>query len=268
MSEEVGEAEPVAEPVLEPVEPDVEPDAEPVESEPVEEPDPAAVFAALVEDRVRRVRYSHGLTRAVYTVQEQATLAVVDRRAAVWVPAFTGAALVGSAVAVLVLATRVGRDPQQQSGAAFTAVLGAVLLLGASFLALFRSEVHFARLRPAGRSVRADVADAYDVVRDAPRAFLHLGAGPDVLARIADLLPTADRLVDALVLYQASGGTLVRAHPAYDRIIRMRAEVEVLAGILADDTREPLIPLPRAEHVADFESLSDLAAFIGDESAG
>lgn len=264
MSDEIGGAEgiePAGEIVVELDDPG-EP-AEPDEAD----ADPAARFRELVEERVRRLRYSHGLMRTIYTPDEQLLLAAVERQAALWVPTFTLVALVGSAVAVLVLATRVGRDPQQQGGTAFAVVLGAVVLLGSSFLALFRSEVHFARLRPRGRSVRADVADAYDAVRDAPRTFLTLGAGPLVLARVADLLPTADRLVDALVLYDASGGTLVRAHPAYDRIIRMRAEVEVLAGILADEPREPFIPMPRAEQVADFESLSDLAAFIGDESA-
>jgi len=247
------------------------------ETEPEEEPaDPADLarlrFVEMVEERVKRLRYSHALTRHVYTTEEKLIRGVVDRRAAVWVPTFTFVAIVGSAVAAVVLASRLKSDPVDDYGTQFYVVLGAVGLLAASFVALFRSEVYFDRLRPRGRLVRADVADAYDVVQDAPRVFVELGATRDVLERVAEFGPTAERLVDALVDYAGVGGTLMRAHPAYDRVIRMRAEVEVLALLLEDagatDPTAPRrvddlsTPLPRPDQVADFESLGDIAVFI------
>jgi hypothetical protein len=247
--------------------------------EPEEPEDGLARFQRLVEERVRRLRYSHGLRRAIYTPEEEILRRIVDRRAAVWVPAFTFAATAGSAVAAIVLATRIGSDPGEQTGAAFWVVLGAVALLAGCFLTVVRSEVYFQRLRPGGRVVRTDVADAYEAVRDAPRAFVELGAEPQILTRIADLLPVADQLVDALTDYAASGGTLVRAHPAYDRIIRMRAEVEVLAQLLAEaghrepgerpwTQRDASAPVPRPEQIADYESLGDIASFVEQPGEG
>lgn len=230
-------------------------------------------FVEMVEERVKRLRYSHALTRHVYTTEEKLIRSVVDRRASVWVPTFTFVATVGSAVAAVVLASRLRSDPVEDYGTQFYIVLGAVVLLAASFIALFRSEIYFDRLRPHGRLVRADVADAYDVIQDAPRVFVELGASQDVLERVAEFGPTSERLIDALVEYAGVGGTLMRAHPAYDRVIRMRAEIEVLALMLEDaGATDPSAPrrrvggsdaaLPRPDQVADYESLGDIAVFI------
>jgi hypothetical protein len=80
--------------------------------------------------------------------------------------------------------------------------------------------------------------------------------------------------VDALAAYSADGGTRVRAHPAYERILRMRAEVEALEFMLEEQEKtavpDPVhgvdTPLPKPEHVASYNGLVDLAeSLIPDE---
>jgi len=263
---------------------DAESDEESEEGE--DEEDAAAAertrFAELVEERVRRARYAHHLTRAVFTPGEAATAVVVERRAAIWVPTLTFVATLVSAAAAVVLATRLHGDPADPTGHQLLVVMITVCLLAAAFGILLRAEVHYERLRPRGRTVRHDVADAYEIVRDAPRRLVRNDAPLDVLRRVSDLLPAAEQLVDALVEYAAEGGSRVREHPAYERILRMRAEVEALEVILAErdeqvlhdrlgrqprvsDTREigsDGAPLPRPEQVADYDGLADLVASL------
>ena len=126
-------------------------------------------FAELVEEHLQRARYAHPLTRAVFTPDELVISAAVERRAAVWVPVTTVGATVVSAVAAVVLASRLRADPSDPTGSQLVVVTVTVCLLAAAFGTLLRSEVHYDRLRPRGRTVRTDVADAYEAVRDAPR---------------------------------------------------------------------------------------------------
>lgn len=231
-------------------------------------------FEELVEERVRRARYAHHLTRPVFTPAESAMATLVERRASVWVPTMTFVATIVSAIAAVVLATRLRSDPTDPSGNQLIVVTITVCLLAAAFATLLRAEVHYERLRPRGRVVRHDVADAYEVVRDAPRRLVQNDAPIDVLRRIAGLLATAEQLVDALAAYSADGGTRVRAHPAYERILRMRAEVEALEFMLEEQEKtavpDPVhgvdTPLPKPEHVANYNGLVDLAeSLIPDE---
>ncbi|WP_017936305.1 hypothetical protein [Nocardioides sp. Iso805N] len=231
-------------------------------------------FEELVEERLRRARYAHHLTRPVFTPTESAMASLVERRASVWVPTMTFVATIVSAIAAVVLATRLRSDPTDPSGNQLIVVTITVCLLAAAFATLLRAEVHYERLRPRGRVVRHDVADAYEVVRDAPRRLVQNDAPIDVLRRIAGLLATAEQLVDALAAYSADGGTRVRAHPAYERILRMRAEVEALEFMLEEQEKtavpDPVhgvdTPLPKPEHVASYNGLVDLAeSLIPDE---
>lgn len=263
--------------------------------QPEEEPDEVSRFEELVEERVRRARYAHHLTRAVLTPEESATAVIVERRAAVWVPTMTLLVTVASAVAAIVLATRLRSDPSDPGGNQPLVVTITVCLLAAAFATLLRAELHYARLRPRGRLVRHDVADAYELVRDAPRRLVRKGAPVPVLKRVAELLPAAEQLVDLLSAYTAGGGAQVRLHPAYERIIRMRAEVEALEVLLAEQQRAQVaagagasgpagpagtaaaLPdlaglheaaahgaaeLPAPDQVPDFEGLGDLATDI------
>lgn len=237
--------------------------------EPVEEPPPSR-FEVLVDDRLRRAHYAHHLTRAVFTPEEAATAAMVERRAAVWVPTMTFVATVVSAIAAVVLATRLRSDPTDPDGNQLVVVTVTVCLLAAAFATLLRAEVHYERLRPTGRVVRHDVADAYEVVRDAPRRLVQREAPVEVLRRVVGLLPAAEQLVEILARYARDGGTRVRQHPAYERILRMRAEVEALEAILDDVDESVLHPpghdaeaaLPKPHQVADFDGLADLAAMF------
>jgi hypothetical protein len=241
------------------------------EQEPEQEPEDERVsrFAELVEERLQRARYAHPLTRAVFTPDELAIAAAVERRAAVWVPVTTVGATVVSAVAAVVLASRLRSDPTDPTGSQLVVVTVTVCLLAAAFATLLRSEVHYDRLRPRGRTVRTDVADAYETVRDAPRRLVEMDAPAEVLVRVVNLLPVAEQLVDAIVHYTREGGIRVKAHPAYERIVRMRAEVEALEQLLGElEARETSrarvvgidgAPLPKPEHVASYRGLGDIA---------
>lgn len=242
------------------------------EDEDDEEDEHASRFAEIVEERLQRARYAHPLTRAVFTPDELVVSAAVERRAAVWVPVTTVGATVVSAVAAVVLASRLRSDPTDPTGSQLVVVTVTVCLLAAAFGTLLRSEVHYDRLRPRGRTVRTDVADAYETVRDAPRRLVEADAPAQVLVRVVNLLPVAEQLVDAIVHYTREGGIRVKAHPAYERIVRMRAEVEALEQLLGElETRENSTtrvvgvdgaPLPKPEHVASYRGLSDIADAI------
>lgn len=227
-------------------------------------------FEELVDERLRRARYGHHLTRAVFTPAELVAAEQVERRAAVWVPTMTFLATAVSAVAAVVLATRLRSDPADPGGNQLLVVTVTVCLLAAAFATLLRAEVHYQRLRPTGRVVRHDVADAYELVRDAPRRLAEDEVPLPVLRRVVGLLPTAEQLVSALAAYISDGGTRVRAHPAYERILRMRAEVEALEVMLEEGAQRGADPvpgvqarLPRPEQVADYDGLADLAATLG-----
>jgi len=242
-------------------------------------------FAEMVEERLRRAHYAHHLTRTVFTPGEAEAAVLVERRAAIWVPTLTFVATLVSAAAAVVLATRLRGDPADPTGHQLLIVMITVCLLAAAFGILLRTEVHYERLRPRGRTVRHDVADAYEIVRDAPRRLVRIDAPLDVLRRVSELLPAAEQLVDALVEYTLKGGGRVREHPAYERILRMRAEVEVIEVILAEREEKALeqrlgrqprasdvrtshegTPLPRPEQVANFNGLEDLAAKLDPDS--
>ncbi len=244
-----------------------------VEEEQPETDDPRIIrFRELVEERLERARYTHALARSVLTPEELAVNELVERRSSVWVPASTFLATMVAAVAAVVLATRLHSDPSQVSGTSVMVVIVTVVLLSASFVTLLRSEVHFDRLRRRGRLVRTDVADAYETVRDAPRRLLELNAPHEAMVRVAGLLPTAERLVNLLVSYTATGGTKVKSHPAYERLIRMRAEIEALEltieenGLTAgpvelgdsDHLLSATDPLGGYDGVGDFADLSDI----------
>lgn len=245
---------------------------QPDEDRPDEEDERVSRFAELVEERLQRARYAHPLTRAVFTPDELVIAAAVERRAAVWVPVTTVGATVVSAVAAVVLASRLRSDPTDPTGSQLVVVTVTVCLLAAAFGTLLRSEVHYDRLRPRGRTVRTDVADAYETVRDAPRRLVEFDAPAEVLVRVVNLLPVADQLVDAIVHYAREGGIRVKAHPAYERIVRMRAEVEALEQLLGEIEARATsrarvagidgAPLPRPEHVASYRGLGDIAETI------
>ena len=248
---------------------DEAPDDEVPEGGTPEAPEPSR-FEVLVEERVRRARYTHHLTRAVLTPEEAVTAVLVERRAAVWVPTLTFVATVVSAVAAVVLATRLRSDPADPSGNQLVVVTVTVGLLAAALATLLRAEAHYQRLRPVGRVVRHDVADAYEAVRDAPRRLVECGAPLLMLRRVAELVPAAEQLVDALAAYSLGGGTRVRQHPAYSRILRMRAEVEALEVLLAEADESVLAEpvdggdatLPMPHQIASFDGLADLAELL------
>jgi hypothetical protein len=252
--------------------PEDDPDDEEEDEEEEEEDERVSRFAELVEERLQRARYAHPLTRAVFTPDELVISAAVERRAAVWVPVTTVGATVVSAVAAVVLASRLRSDPTDPTGSQLVVVTVTVCLLAAAFGTLLRSEVHYDRLRPRGRTVRTDVADAYETVRDAPRRLVEADAPAEVLVRVVNLLPVAEQLVDAIVHYTREGGIRVKAHPAYERIVRMRAEVEALEQLLgeleAHETSRTRVagidgaPLPKPEHVATYRGLGDIADAI------
>jgi hypothetical protein len=212
-------------------------------------------FEELVAERLHHARYAHPLTRAVFTPTESLLIDLVERRAAVWVPTMTFLVTAVSAIAAVVLATRLRADPTDPSGGQLLLVTVVVCLVAAAFVTLVRAEMHYQRIRPRGRVVRHDVADAYEVVRDAPRRLLEQGASHDVLRRVADLLPVAEQLVDVLAAYQAQGGPRVKAHPAYEQVTRMRAEVEALELIVEEKAAQA-----RAEARAEADVEADVEA--------
>ena len=232
-------------------------------------------FACRVNDRVIAARYHHDLMRPVLTPHEQSTARALEQHAAVWVPVITFSVTAVCAVVVVFLATRMSGPAGAGGWSDLFVAAVMVAFLAAGFGALMRSQAYFDALRPPGRLVRYDVADAYETVRDAASVFVELGVPPQALTRIADLLPQAERLLDFLVDYQARGG-IVKGHAGYEQLIRMGAEITVLTdmaeerlGRRSTRRRDRERNEPRAEHVIDengldrFESLSDLAVMIG-----
>lgn len=232
-------------------------------------------FERRVEDRIRQAMQLHGLRRVVHTPAEIARAREVERQASVWVPMSTFAVTSLCAVAAIGLAVRFSSDPTRSSFMGVLVSVATVALIAAGFGALVRSQAYFDQQRPGGRLVRSDVADAYETVRDAPAVFLELGVPPAALSRVADLLPVAERLVDALAAHEASGGARSRDQAAYVQMIRMAAEVTVLTDLAeeragrrslrrrdrAADVRHGRQPQPEPVDVA-VQSLADVAAII------
>lgn len=232
-------------------------------------------FARRVEERVVAARYHHHLERVVLTPHEQSRAKELDQQAAVWVPVVTFAVTAVCAVVVVFLATHFA-GPSGPDGLGDLVV--AVVMVGflvAGFATLLRSQAYFEELRPVGRRVRCDVADAYETVRDAAAVFVELGVPPAALTRVADLLPQAERLLDFLVQLAAGGG-VVKGHPVYEQLIRMGAEVTVLTDMAEDRLgrrsnrrRDRAREEPREESVIDeesldrFDTLADIAVMIG-----
>lgn len=235
----------------------------------------AADFEQRVEERVRQATYLHGLRRVVHTPEEIARAREVERQASIWVPTSTFAVTSLCAVAAVGLAVRFSSDPTRSGFMAVLVAVATVGLIAAGFGALVRSQAYFDDQRPGGRLVRCDIADAYETVRDAPAVFIELGVPPAALSRVADLLPVAERLVDALAGYETAGGTRPKDQPAYDQIIRMAAEVTVLTDLAEERVgRRSARRRDRAAAVARgtqpepepvtvaFQSLADVAAVI------
>ncbi|HEY0890583.1 MAG TPA: hypothetical protein VGE38_13325 [Nocardioides sp.] len=235
----------------------------------------SAEFGRRVEERMVVARYLHNLERVVLTPPEQSRAKELDQQAAVWVPVVTFAVTAVCAVVVVFLATHFS-GPSAPEG--IGDLLVAVVMVGflvAGFATLLRSQSYFDALRPTGRRVRCDVADAYETVRDAAAVFVELGVPPAALTRVADLLPQAERLLDFLVQRAAAGG-VVKGHPAYEQLIRMGAEITVLTdmaeerlGRRSHRRRDREREDPREENVIDeasldrFDTLADIAVMLG-----
>lgn len=255
--------------------------AVPAPEEPAGEDVTAEEFERRVDDRVVVARYPHSLERVVLSPAEVCRAKELDQQAAVWVPVSTFAVTAVCAVVVVFLATHFSGPTTGPGG--LGDLLVAVLMtsfLGAGFLTLLRSQSYFDRLRPTGRKVRSDLADAYETVRDAAAVFVELGVAPAALTRVADLLPQAERLLDFLVAHAARGG-LVKGHPAYEQLIRMGAEVTVLTdmaeerlGRRSSRRRDREADIRRVEQAVDetsldtFQTLADLAEMIGGDISG
>lgn len=234
----------------------------------------AEEFARRVEARVQVARSGQSLKRVVHSPAELAATRELDQQAGVWVPVLTFAVTAVCAVLLVLLATTTAGDPTHGRRSDVLVALATVGLLVAGFLTLTRSQDYFDARRPGGRLIRTDLADAYETVRDGAAVLVELGVPPAALARVADLLPQAELLVDFVVEYDARGG-VVRGHPAYEQLILMGAEVTVLTDMAEErlcrrSTRRRDRP---AEEVRDqqppetplspFDTLADLVAMLG-----
>lgn len=233
----------------------------------------AEEFARRVADRLRLARYPHHLKRVVLSPAELAAERELEQRAAVWVPVVTFAVTAVCAVVVVLLAMTVAGDPAHGRLSEVVVVVATLGFLLVGFSTLARSQDYFAGQRPRGRRVRTDLADAYETVRDGVGVLVELGVPSAVLARVADLLPQAELLLDHLVEVGAAGGA-VRGHPAYEQLILMGAEVTVLTDLAEErlGRRSSRRRDRRAEAVGHavegaaltpFDTLADLVAMLG-----
>jgi len=229
-------------------------------------------FRERVDLKVPLLRYANNLHRVIHTPQERERLRQVDRRAAVWVPLATVGIIGFCAVIAVALAVRIIGDDTTSAGArSLTVVVVAGVVVGC-FVLLLRSQDHWENLRPHGRVVRTDVADAYETVRDAPFVLVELGVNDERLGRVVDLLPIADRLVDFMVEHQATSTMPIKGHPVYEELIRMAAEVQVIVEMRQEALghRAPVTGqqwwntrVPARGEIAGFDSLADIAETIG-----
>lgn len=205
------------------------------------------------------------MRRTVYSTRELSELDTLNAQAAVWVPVVTFAATGLTAVTVLVLAATVGADPQRNLGSNLLLLVLTAGVVAGGFAAVIRSHAYFEARRPIGRSVRVDVADAYETVRDALAVFVDLGEPAETLNRVADLVPHAEGCVEAL--HQLSGGA-ERDHPGYDALLTTAAEVSVLSDLAEERSgrrssrrrdRDRAAHRRAAEYTLDQEALPSLA---------
>jgi hypothetical protein len=271
--------------VSEPEEPDALPahswveaettDGEAVDGEAVD--DTRLEFDRRVEERVRVARYPHSLKRLTHAPRELTRMKELDAQAAVWVPVVTFAVTAVCAMIVVILATQIADDPARGKTADLVVGLVTLVFLAAGFGTLVKSQAYFDKLRPTGRLVRTDLADAYETIRDGAAVFLDLGVMPQALSRIADLLPQAEVLLD-LIVDADNRGIQIKGHSAYEQLIRMGAEVTVLTDMAEERLgrrsmrrRDRPASADRGEpHVVDetltpFQTLADLAEMIGVE---
>jgi len=252
-------------------EPEAEPEPEP---EPEEEPEDLPLsFRRRVETRARTMRYANNLHRPTFTPDEKERLQSVNRSASFWVPILTVGLVAFCAIVSVALAVHIVANEEASVTTRTISVGGIALVLIGCFTLLLRSQDHFDHMRPRGRFVRNDIADAYEAIRDAPYLLVDLQASDELLQRVADLLPVAERLVDYLVEHEATSHTPVRLSPAYDELIKIGAEVNVVVEM----RQEALGLKPRppsggewwTERVAGvgelpgYASLVDLASSLG-----
>jgi len=239
----------------------------------------AEEFARRVQARVQVARHGHSMKRVVHSPGELAAARELDQQARVWVPVMTFAVTAVCAVVVVFLATTTAGDPGHGRGSDALVALATVGFLVAGFLTLTRSQDYFDLRRPGGRHIRTDLADAYETVRDGAAVLVELGVPAAALARVADLLPQAELIVDFIVRYEAGGG-LVRGHPAYEQLILMGAEVTVLTDMAEErlcrrssrrrdrPAEEGRDEKPAETSLSTFDTLADLVAMLGPDLPG
>ncbi len=226
-------------------------------------------FKERVDEKVATLRYTHNLHRAILSPQERELRRYVDRRAAFWMPLMTLAAVVVCAVLSVSLAVRVVSSTQVSAEARSLAVGLIVVVLIGCFVFLLRAQDRWDNLRPYGRIVRNDVADAYETVRDSPYVLAGLGVPDKTLVRVVELLPVADRLVDFIVQQEAISSVPIKGHRAYEELIRMSAEVQVIIEMRQEElgrrpsyVPETSILVAEDGTVSSFDSLEDLIDLI------
>jgi hypothetical protein len=202
--------------------------------------------------------------------------------AAVWVPLLTFM-VTGVCCVVVALLVTSAAGPGHGWPAELLAGL-AVLGVGMVGLEVLTwADDHFSSHRVGGRTVPADVADAYEAVRDAPAVLVRLGVPPAALETVADLLPRAERMLDLLGAHEARGGD-VRRHQAHPALVRMGAEVTVLVEMarerMAQAGRGPgrsrdrgaerprPEPAPAERALATLELINDLVQMLGPDVPG
>jgi len=248
----------------EPQEPHADPPDDPV----------ARDFTRRVEERAALATYRHSIRRTVHSLAELAEARELRRHAGVWMPLVTFAVTGLGAVLVALLVTSAAGPDEAWA----TDLVAGVLTIGVvagGFGILIWAQDHFEERGPRGRLVRADVADAYETVREGTAVLVELGVPPTALAMVADLLPRADLLLDLLVEHEARGGD-VRRHAAYAALIRMGAQVTVLTDMAEErmgqrsGTRRdrpppqpPVEPTPAERALSTLEVIADLIEMLG-----
>ncbi|SFC49435.1 hypothetical protein SAMN04487968_10763 [Nocardioides terrae] len=232
-------------------------------------------FARRVEERAGLAAYRHGTRRVVHTLGELAEVRDVRRHANVWVPLATFAVTAVCAVLVALLTTTLA-EPGHGWATELAAGIVTIAVVVGGFAVLTRAQDHFEERGPRGRLVRADLADAYETIRDGTAVLVRLGVPPSALAMVADLLPRADRMLGLLVEHEARGGD-VRRHAAYGALIRMGAQVTVLTDMAEERMGQrsgmrrdrPLPAPPRVEPtpaeraLSTLEVIADLIEMLG-----
>jgi len=167
--------------------------------------------------------------RKVYTPAQRERVRDLDRRESVWMPVWTVLTVAACAVVTIAICIQILGFGSADTTAERIACGALVLIaIGVCVFVLLRIQAHWQRMRPQGRAVPLDVADAYEVVRDAPELLASLGLPADRLGRVYDLLPAVEPLVDFLAQNVAASPGALRASSAYRQLIRAAAEIHVL----------------------------------------